>query len=68
MFIRYTQLGSIQKRMVDDKMAIRINAPKAVVKEVLKMINPLVKVIGKEVILMYDTLMRIEQEIKNIKR
>ncbi|WP_128755372.1 hypothetical protein [Aquimarina sediminis] len=66
MFVKYTQLNSLQKIMVEDKIVVRINASKTVIKEVLKIINPPVKIVEKEVILMYDMLQRIEREVRNV--
>ncbi|WP_271783269.1 hypothetical protein [Aquimarina algiphila] len=64
MFILYNQLDTAQKILVGNKVMLRVNAPKDIIRSTLRIINPAVKIIGKEVILTYEMLRRIEREAK----
>ena len=64
MLITYNQLTESQQAFTDHKIAIRILVCEKRIKTLLHKINPKIKIVDKEVILMYDTWMQIEREVK----
>ena len=64
MFISYNYLEIPQKEMVTTKVATRTKAPASTVQIVLELLNPRVKIVNKEVIIVYQMLKRIKEEIE----
>ncbi|EZH72141.1 hypothetical protein ATO12_24720 [Aquimarina atlantica] len=63
MFMHYDQLCSTQKALVHRKLIARTKAPREVVYKVLALINPKVKIIDQDVLIMYYMMSKIEQRI-----
>jgi hypothetical protein len=62
----YRQLTTQQQKLAYHKLALRLKAPKRIVRTILFKINPPIKIVGQNVIMNYYTLDRIEQNIKTI--
>ncbi|MEW7277766.1 hypothetical protein ABW636_04145 [Aquimarina sp. 2201CG1-2-11] len=61
----YNRLTPIEKELVDRKMAKKLKSSTVLIRGVLEEINPDVKIANDQVIVMYKTLKRIEQEVKH---
>lgn len=68
MFIPYIHLDTDQKEVVQTRVAIRTKAVVEIVEIALGLVNPRVKIVDTEVIIVYETLKRIEEEVKKLVR
>ena len=68
MFILYIHLDTDQKKVVHARVATRTKATVEVVVMALGLVNPRVKIVDAEVIIVYETLKRIEEEVKKLVR
>ncbi|WP_438710712.1 hypothetical protein ACSTS3_18525 [Aquimarina muelleri] len=68
MFISYIHLDIDQKEVVNTKVAERTKAPVEIVQLTLELVNPRVKIVKTEVIIIYEMLKRIEEEVKKLVR
>ncbi len=68
MFIPYIHLDTDQKEVVHNRVAIRTKAVVEIVEIALGLVNPRVKIVDAEVIIVYETLKRIEEEVKKLVR
>ncbi|WP_132066154.1 hypothetical protein [Aquimarina spinulae] len=64
MFMHYNQLCTTQKALVHSKLIARTKAPQEVVHKVLIHINPILKIIDQDVLMMYYMMSKIEQRIQ----
>ncbi|WP_139062585.1 hypothetical protein [Aquimarina megaterium] len=64
MFMHYDQLCTTQKALVHRKLIARTKAPQEVVYKVLTHINPVLKIIDQDVLMMYYMMSKIEQRIQ----
>ncbi|PKV48543.1 hypothetical protein ATE84_0543 [Aquimarina sp. MAR_2010_214] len=64
MFMHYDQLCTAQKDLVHRKLIARTKAPQEIVCKVLTHINPVLKIIDKDVLMMYYMMSKIEQRIQ----
>ncbi|MEW7280699.1 hypothetical protein ABW636_19080 [Aquimarina sp. 2201CG1-2-11] len=62
----YQYLTTIEKQLVEYKMAKKLKTPVLIIKEILTTINPQVKIVENQVIMVYETLKKIEQEVKEL--
>ena len=66
MFIPYIHLDTDQKKVVHTRVATRTKAAVEVVVMALGLVNPKVKIVGTEVIIVYETLKTLEKEVKKL--
>ncbi|PKV52038.1 hypothetical protein ATE84_4139 [Aquimarina sp. MAR_2010_214] len=64
MFMHYDQLCATQKTLVHHKIITRTKAPLEIVCKVLTGINPVLKIIDRDVLMMYYMMSKIEQRIQ----
>ncbi|WP_160112045.1 hypothetical protein [Aquimarina sp. AU58] len=64
MFMHYNQLCTTQKALVHRKLIARTKAPQEIVLKVLAHINPVLKIIDRDVLMMYYMMSKIEQRIQ----
>ncbi|WP_152538426.1 hypothetical protein [Aquimarina macrocephali] len=64
MFMHYDQLCTTQKALVHRKLIARTKAPQETVLKVLTHINPVLKIIDRDVLMMYYMMSKIEQKIQ----
>ncbi|WP_159025449.1 hypothetical protein [Aquimarina sp. Aq78] len=64
MFMHYNQLCTTQKALVHRKIAVRTKAPQETILKVLTGINPVLKIIDRDVLMMYYMMSKIEQRIQ----
>ncbi|WP_062055854.1 hypothetical protein [Aquimarina longa] len=62
--IVYNQLSTAEQTLASHKIAVRTKAPQEFIHTLLITMNPYIKIVGKEVILFYGTLMRIEEYVR----
>ena len=60
----YNHLTAIEKQLVVHKMAKKLKSSPQLIKEILVTINPQVKSVENQVIMVHETLKKIEQEVK----
>ncbi|WP_160111946.1 hypothetical protein [Aquimarina sp. AU58] len=64
MFMYYNQLCTTQKDLVHRKIITRTKASQEIVCKVLEHINPVLKIIDQDVLMMYYMMSKIEQRIQ----
>ena len=61
----YQHLTAIEKQLVVHKMTKKLKSSPQLIKEILVTINPQVKIVENQVIMVHETLKKIEQEVKS---